>query len=99
MPKLKITVLKRMFNQDLADKYCANATPCARFTDGQEFLIDSVNQPPDFCYWAWHDIYMVVSVLMRGGDFMPWMKDKSTIIACCSDGIRPVVFEIKKIEG
>ncbi|MFA6363123.1 TIGR04076 family protein [Methanoregula sp.] len=27
-----------------------------------------------------------------------WMKDERTMIACCSDGIRPVVFRIERID-
>lgn len=98
MAKCKVTVLRRDFNQELAERYCQSATPCARFKDGQEFVLENFDQPAGFCYWAWHDIYPLVSVLMRGGNFTPWMKEKDTIIACCSDGIRPVIFEIKKVE-
>jgi uncharacterized repeat protein (TIGR04076 family) len=37
--------------------------------------------------------------LRLGGSFEGWMKDKDTIVACCTDGIRPVVFEIDMIGG
>ncbi len=30
---------------------------------------------------------------MRG-----WMKDENVMIACCSDGTRPVVFKIERID-
>jgi uncharacterized repeat protein (TIGR04076 family) len=101
MPKFKITVLKRMANQDLADKYCVpEATaPCPYFTDGQEFIVESGGrQPENFCGWAWNDIHKSYLVLRHGGGFSGWMKDEDTIIACCTDGIRPVVFEVKRLE-
>ena len=27
-----------------------------------------------------------------------WMKDENTMIACCSDGTRPVIFKIERID-
>ena len=41
-PKCKITVLRREYYQDLADKYLAdpNVGKCQLFHDGQEFLVD-----------------------------------------------------------
>lgn len=33
------------------------------------------------------------AVSMRG-----WMKDENVMIACCSDGTRPVVFKIERID-
>jgi uncharacterized repeat protein (TIGR04076 family) len=35
---------------------------------------------------------------MCGGNFDPWVKEKGTAIACCTDGYRPVVFKIEAIE-
>lgn len=32
--------------------------------------------------------------LMRG-----WMREENTMIACCSDGTRPVIFKIERIDG
>jgi len=97
--KIKVTVLRREFNKDLADKYCKNpVTACSRFSDGQEFVLETMDQPAGFCYWAWQDVYPVVFALGRGGDFGQWMKDPASNIACCSDGIRPVIFEIRRLD-
>ena len=27
-----------------------------------------------------------------------WMRDENTMIACCNDGIRPVIFKIERID-
>ena len=100
MRKCKITVLKRMVHQDLVDEYMepgAATLPCPHFTEGQEFIVD--DQPGQgFCDAAWNDIYKAYVTLMQGGSFAPWMKDDHTMIVCCSDGIRPVVFKLERID-
>lgn len=99
MTTIKITVLKRMSNPDLADEYCrSNVTlPCQRFTEGQEFIVAYGDQPDEsFCDWAWNDIYKVYLTLVKGGS-TPSMKDRNTIIACCTDGIQPVIFKLERI--
>ena len=36
---------------------------------------------------------------LQGGSIMQgWMKEENTMIACCSDGTRPVVFQIERID-
>jgi uncharacterized repeat protein (TIGR04076 family) len=42
-------------------------------------------------------------VLLTGGNFSRgvfdgWMKDDRTMIGCCTDGVRPVIFRIEKID-
>jgi uncharacterized repeat protein (TIGR04076 family) len=98
MATLKITVVKKMFNEDLAKQHCNPGAPiCEKFEEGQEFVIEGLDQPQGFCAWAWDDIHKVLLTLRSGGNFQPWMKGKNNIIACCSDGIRPVVFNIERI--
>ena len=99
MPDFKITVLRRMANWDLAEQYCEpdGAVPCDRFEEGQEFLVEGLRLPESFCSWAWNDLYPAMVALRQGGSFEGWSKDKDSIVRCCTDGIRPVVFEIKKI--
>jgi uncharacterized repeat protein (TIGR04076 family) len=102
MTKCKITVLKRMLNQELADDYCKEETgPCEVFTEGQEFIYDHSGEgskPENFCEWAWNDMYKSVITLASKGTFGLWMKDDKTIITCCTDGIRPVVFKVQRID-
>ena len=96
---VKITVLRRMSNKDLADEYCEvnDVVPCPHFAEGQEFIVKGSGQPEGFCGAAWHDIHKSYMVIAHGGNFSGWMKDNDTIIACCCDGLRPVVFEVKRI--
>ena len=104
MPACRITVLKTMLNQDLAEEYRRPDMalgPCPFFTEGQEFQVDEIGEKPeDFgCGWAWNDINKIVLALMAGGDFGQWMKFENTYIACCTDGIKPVVFKLERINS
>jgi uncharacterized repeat protein (TIGR04076 family) len=42
----------------------------------------------------------VFAFVSGGGDFFDrrWMKEGNTMIACCNDGIRPVVFKLERID-
>jgi uncharacterized repeat protein (TIGR04076 family) len=71
---------------------------CSRFNIGQEFIVGEDGEMPEgFCSWAWNDIYKVVTALRFGGNF-PWMKTEGTSISCCTDGLRPVIFELRRIK-
>ncbi|MEL7564611.1 MAG: TIGR04076 family protein [Dehalobacterium sp.] len=102
MAQCKITVLKTMLNQDLAKEYCQGEVgPCYVFHEGQEFVV-GLEKPKEFCDWAWHDLLPYITAFLAGGNFSGeifdgWMKDDRTMIACCTDGIRPVVFKIEKL--
>jgi len=103
MPGCKITVLKTMLNQDLAEEFRnpnMGVGPCPFFHEGQEFLVEEMGEKPeDFaCGWAWNDIHKMVLALMAGGNFRQWMKEENTYIACCTDGIKPVVFKLERID-
>jgi uncharacterized repeat protein (TIGR04076 family) len=100
MTTFKITVLKRMSNQDLADEYCGvdAEVPCPHFDDGQEFVLERGGPPEGFCGWAWNDIRQLYQVLRNGGS-TPSMRDKNVLVACCTDGIRPVAFKLERIDG
>jgi uncharacterized repeat protein (TIGR04076 family) len=102
MAKCKITVLKRTIHQDLVDEYldpnaAATIGVCPCFREGQEFMQDDSLQPPvGFCTWAWADIRCNVMTILCGGD---WPDTKPGLcITCCSDGIRPVIFKLERIQ-
>ncbi len=105
--KLKITVLKRTDAKQIfgdtarARALCAighSIEACRMFEDGQEFIVDKNGDMPEgFCHWAWNDLYKVVVALMTGGSF-PWMKEEGTSVSCCTDGMRPVIFELRRVE-
>jgi len=84
----KLTVLKRIVNQELIDAYQhETVAPCDKFVDGQEFVVeDWGTPPPGFCEWAWTDLGPKIALAGEVG----------VAVACCTDGFRPVVFEIRR---
>jgi uncharacterized repeat protein (TIGR04076 family) len=101
-PTVKITVLKTLYHPDLAETYRRRDVPrgpCPFFSEGQEFVIEYLAQRPEGfgCEWAWDDLHKIIFVLMLKGDFGTWMVDPNTFIACCTDGIKPVVFKIERL--
>lgn len=99
MPKkLKITVLKKLNTTDIfGDNPPLGETveACHQFEVGQEFIVgEDGNMPESFCHWAWNDVYKALVTLAFGGHF----SGKASIVRCCTDGLRPVIFEIRRIE-
>ena len=95
--RLKITVVKRLSNQDLIDEYGVDVkSQCEVVKDGQEFMVEGLNMPEGFCAWAWADIQRDVAHLFLDGDF-PWVKEKGVMISACTDGFRPVIFKLERL--
>ena len=102
MSRCKITVLKTLYHKDLVQEYLKTENQesygiCYRHQVGQEFIIDSFDKPENFCAWAWADIHREIISVMFNADF-PIYKKPGTIIGSCTDGIRPVVFKIERME-
>lgn len=108
MPRCRITVLKTMVNQDLIDEYLSKGFkkiykdkgfgPCDRFEVGQEFIVERPDVMPDnFCAWAWTDIHRDLLAVLYGAN-LPWIEEEARAIACCTDGLRPVVFRLERID-
>lgn len=52
-----------------------------------------------FCAEAWDAISRYIDVAQGGGTIIPgWMEKDNTMIACCNDGTRPVIFKIERID-
>jgi len=103
MSKVKITVVKKISMKDLfgdnlpSDVNIDMITPqCDQLEEGQEFIMDRAC-PPDFCSWAFADIQRDIIHIAMGGSY-PWIKDNNVAISCCTDGLRPVIFKIERIE-
>jgi len=96
---VRITVLKKLRTGDVFDKYAsAEMTPeCSIMKDEMIYLSKGMQMPEGFCSWAWADIQRDVIHLSLGGDF-PWIREKGVMISCCTDGLRPVVFKLERIE-
>lgn len=101
MQRVKITVLRKEFYPDLADAYLTDGQsvgPCSLLQAGDTFIYEGSSvMPKGFCPWAWIDIYRNVTTLAAGGTYRPWSLRDGQTIACCTDGIRPVVFNLEVI--
>jgi len=52
-----------------------------------------------FCSEAWDAISRYIYTGLQGGSIMKgWMARENEMIACCSDGTRPVIFKIERID-
>ena len=94
--RVKITVLRKLRHDDLIEQYTDTGdwSECSHFDVGQEFVV-SADKPwelPDgFCGWAWADIQKSVWGMARGGP--------NVFVSCCTDGYRPVLFKLEKLDG
>ena len=51
------------------------------------------------CSEAWDAIARYIYAALQGGSIMRhWTNDERMMIACCSDGTRPVIFKIERID-
>lgn len=99
MNKVKITVLRTMFNSDLAAEYGADGLgPCPMHEQGQVFYADYA-KPEGMCDEARKAVYQYVFALAHGcaetfyyGD---WISKPGVAICSCNDGLRPVIFKLE----
>lgn len=101
--KVKVTVLDKKLYPELQQQYCDNpisgACPC--YNVGDEFIFYRDEERDDF----WHiGLNTLVKTsgdadTVAGGPIMKgWMKKENEMITCCSDGTRPVIFKIERID-
>ena len=99
MKRVKITVLKTEYDPVLAEKYLTEGDvgPCPIHRPGQVFWYEGgAEMPEGFCPWAWVDLFRAVHA-KAGNVENTWYKP-GVSIACCTDGIRPVIFELSTLE-
>ena len=96
---VKITVSAMLkpgpiFNELAVDMVTAE---CNRYKVGDEYISKGFSMPEGFCSWAWADIQRDVAFLAMDGNF-PWIKKKGSMVSCCTDGLRPVIFKLERVE-
>ncbi len=100
MKKVKITVLRKMFNEDLVREYGAdNSTACPMLREGQVFYADYA-KPEGLCDEAWKAIYQYIFALAHGAGnetfyYEDWIRKPGVAICSCNDGLRPVIFKLE----
>lgn len=94
--KIKITVIKTEYDENLANKYAIpNLGICPFHKEGQVLYSDGINRPEGMCEVAWNVIMPMVNQLSLGKLVQPsgtWLNDDSICVLACPDGIRPVIF-------
>ena len=95
---VKITVLKRIPTSEIFREYAVEdmQPSCNAMPEGKEFTSKGMAIPEGFCSWAWADIQRDVVHLAMGGEF-PWVRKKGSMISCCTDGLRPVIFKLERV--
>ena len=98
--RVRITVLKRLYHQDLVDQYVLpekrdTYLSCYRFQEGDEFIVEGFEMPEGFCPWAWADIHREIIAVKCNAEF-PVSTEPGCIIASCTDGLRPVIFKVER---
>ncbi|MCW4030910.1 MAG: TIGR04076 family protein [Candidatus Bathyarchaeota archaeon] len=102
LEKIKITVIKKYKPEDVLGHEVKQSTTgkripsCLFFEEGQEFIAEhSFKMPDGFCGWAWRDL----TVRFTKFDLVDedWPEPGVTYVAC-GDGLRPVIFQLEKLE-
>ncbi len=102
MPKVKVTVLKVMDQKEIFTESPVEQSkpldPCSIHHEGQEFIVEpDMNMPEGFCHWAWSTVKNSAKILMFGGNY-PWQEEPGVTVTCCTDGLRPVIYKVERIE-
>lgn len=97
MKKCRITVMRKAFYKDLADKYENPISHACNMQEGQIFIANGWKKPEDMCNSAWESLSPFVMTLSHGGEdfYDGWMKNKKSAMISCNDGFRPVSFLIE----
>ena len=97
MKRVKITVLRRTLQKDLAEEYgIEGLDACPLLQEGQVFYVDYA-RPDGLCDEAWKAIYQYVFALAHGVKelfyYKDWIRTPGVAICSCNDGLRPVLFK------
>lgn len=100
MRQVRITVLRKLYLEDLAREYGAENLPtCPMLREGEVFYADYA-KPEGFCDEAWKAIYQYVFALAHGSGeqlfyYGDWIRKPGVAICSCNDGLRPVIFKLE----
>ena len=84
MAAVQITVLKRTVNCDICEEYGDVA-----------WKLQGGCRP---CSWAWADIQRDVTTIRFGGA-ADWLKHQGTWLSSCTDGMKPVIFLLERMQN
>ena len=98
MTPVKITVIKRILNEDLLAEYGSQGLGiCTDHAEGQIFYSNGWQKPDGLCDNAWKSMQEYVITLAHGGrDFYgDWLNNPNIAVISCNDGLRPVIFRLE----
>ena len=98
--KIKITAVRRANYTDLSEIYENPIEHACDVREGDVFISEEGERPPELCESAWGVMEPFVKELADGGGnfFDGWMKDPHSAMISCNDGFRPVSFYIEVAE-
>ena len=98
MNRCKITVLRTALFEDLRDEYMPpDFGVCPAMKEGDVFITGGLfgNSKPDgFCEYAWQAVQNIACTFAGGGKVF----GEDYNIACCNDGVRPVVLKLEAVD-
>ena len=100
MKRIKITVVRRAWYNDLIEEYENPIEHTCDMKVGQVFYCEGWQKPEGFCDSAWESLSPFVMTLAHGGEdiYDGWMKNKRSAMISCNDGFRPVSFLLEVCE-
>jgi hypothetical protein len=98
MKKVKITVLKATYNEEIANELGGPRSQriCA-YKPGESWIAD-FRKPEGLCDEAWKAIHPFAFALAHGAKdfyYSGWNKEPGTAVVSCPDGFRPVIFKLE----
>lgn len=97
---VKITVASKLSTGDVFGQNAPKSSVedvCPRFSVGDVFTSRKGVCPEGFCSWAFADIQRDITHLRFGGSY-PFLKEDGVAYSCCTDGLRPVIFRLERME-
>jgi uncharacterized repeat protein (TIGR04076 family) len=98
LKKCRITVLKTTLFEELRDQYMKpDFGLCPVMKEGDTFVTGGMfgnSMPAGFCEYAWQAIQIPATTLAGGGKVFGEYHN----IACCNDGIRPVILKLEAVD-
>ena len=98
--KVRITAIRKVFYDDLAEKYENPIEHACDLSEGQVFISSDAQKPDGLCESALGSLLPFVMTLAHGGEdfYDGWMKNKKSAMISCNDGFRPVSFLIEALD-
>ena len=102
MNKVKITVVKKCYFEELVKEYGIEGFPICDVQEVGQSWITSGDKPEGLCIGAWSSMYPEVYAMVHGKvNFYDhgWLDKETDAMVACHDGLRPVIYHLECIEG